>query len=669
MEAPSGIVWGGTVGSYGRIGLYVNVTTNSETTYAGTVHIWFWSKYSVNDTSNTLYYDNLAASGSATTSKGGLTVKTTSDSGGWAKTNQIELTEKPYSFSYQKGTSTVKRYIYAKLANIDRVGGTMYASTTLTVPTLPSYTIAYDANGGTGAPASQNKWYSKALTLSSTKPTRTGYAFQGWSTAKDSSVEYNAGASYDKNAAVTLYAVWKANTYTVKYDANGGTGAPANQTKTYGTALTLSSTKPTRTNYNFKGWGTSASDTTVAYAAGANYTANSDVTLYAIWELAYTKPRITGLSISRCDSTGKTSDSGTYALIKFNWETDKPVTSISVAWSPTTSESPPPIEASGTSGSVNQIIGNDTLSAETTYTVTLTVTDSGGNTPVNRSLNGQAFPIDFKKGNKGVAFGKPAELDGYVDFKYKQFLRENAEFANDKSILGMHTDGTAYSALIPVSASGNTSLGYGLYKAGKGNTHIYGHKVNFYTNDGIFTNGNKIVMNNDTSIIGYDADGNEKRAFMACSDNGNTVVGYDNYAQADGNTNIYGHDIIHFVSNTAEPGSYRPYRRRGDTMTLTINTAGFVTNSGKEVWFFIPLSVPLVGSPTVTISSGDGFILRQGTKYTHGSAAGAAVSPASYTASRYLFHGITVKATFSDTTDVTNNDSIGIMWNGTITLS
>lgn len=42
--------------------------------------------------------------------------------------------------------------------------------------------------------------------------------------------------------------------HTVTYDANGGTGAPGNQTKTQGTNLTLSSTKPTKTGYTFQNW-------------------------------------------------------------------------------------------------------------------------------------------------------------------------------------------------------------------------------------------------------------------------------------------------------------------------------------------------------------------------------------------------------------------------------
>ena len=138
-----------------------------------------------------------------------------------------------------------------------------------TVPT-PTYAVKYNANGGSGAPSSQTKTYGKTLKLSSTKPTRTGYTFQGWGTSStDTSVNYAAGANYTSNAAVTLYAIWKVNTYTVTYNANGGTGAPSNQTKTYGVNLTLSSTRPTRTDYTFLGWGTSESSTTVEYSPGA----------------------------------------------------------------------------------------------------------------------------------------------------------------------------------------------------------------------------------------------------------------------------------------------------------------------------------------------------------------------------------------------------------------
>ncbi len=72
-------------------------------------------------------------------------------------------------------------------------------------------------------------------------------------------------------------------TYTVTYNANGGTNAPAAQEKNHGKTLTLSSTVPTRSGYTFQGWGTSATATTVSYQKGAGYTANANATLYAVW--------------------------------------------------------------------------------------------------------------------------------------------------------------------------------------------------------------------------------------------------------------------------------------------------------------------------------------------------------------------------------------------------
>ena len=148
-----------------------------------------------------------------------------------------------------------------------------------------TYTISYNANGGSGAPGSQTKTHDQTLTLSTTKPTRTGYTFQGWATsATATTATYQPGGSFTGNANTTLYAVWKANTYTLTYDANGGSGAPGSQTKTYGQTLTLSTTKPTRTGYTFQGWATSASATSAAYQPGGSFTGNANTTLYAVWE-------------------------------------------------------------------------------------------------------------------------------------------------------------------------------------------------------------------------------------------------------------------------------------------------------------------------------------------------------------------------------------------------
>ena len=93
--------------------------------------------------------------------------------------------------------------------------------------------------------------------------------------------------------------------FTVTYNANGGSGAPAAQTKTYGTNLTLSSTKPTKTGYTFLGWSTSSSATSATYSAGGTFTTNANTTLYAVWKKV-TPVTITSMSLSKqsCTNSG-----------------------------------------------------------------------------------------------------------------------------------------------------------------------------------------------------------------------------------------------------------------------------------------------------------------------------------------------------------------------------
>ena len=126
-----------------------------------------------------------------------------------------------------------------------------------------AYTVHYDANGGSGAPADQVKLYDVNLTLSSTQPTRTGYTFLGWSTHPSSTTaDYAAGATYTANADVTLYAVWQKNQSTLTVDPNGGVWdyyLPDGSPFTGYYQDTLSIPDPTRTGYTFTGWTLSGS--------------------------------------------------------------------------------------------------------------------------------------------------------------------------------------------------------------------------------------------------------------------------------------------------------------------------------------------------------------------------------------------------------------------------
>lgn len=348
-----------------------------------------------------------------------------------------------YSRTISKGTSSRTVGISFKASSPNnsisayRSGASGSANQTLAA--LASHTVSYNANGGTGAPSNQTKWYGSILTLSSVQPTRTGHNFRIWNTAANGSgTNYSPGGQYGNDANVTLYAQWTAHTYTVAYNANGGSGAPGNQTKTYGVNLTLSSTRPTRTNYNFKGWATSSSATTAQYQPGGTYSANAAVTLYAVWELAYIAPRITALTATRCNSAGTLADDGTYAKVTFNWATDRSVSLVRINCNGVNTD----ISSSGTSGSVNQVVGAGALDTENTYAVTVTVTDELGTSTTGITVAPLAYIMDVAP-NGSVSFG------GVADGNETNFKLENPLIMHDV-MRGFHE----------VGYTGNTTTWY-----------------------------------------------------------------------------------------------------------------------------------------------------------------------------------------------------------------
>lgn len=142
------------------------------------------------------------------------------------------------------------------------------------VPTGMYRTVT--VTGGTGIASTSGSGtyiYGTRATVSAT--CSTGYDFNGWSNGKTTTafrVEVTDNLSFSCSG--------KLKKYTVSYDANGGTGAPGNQTKTYGTNLTLSSQKPTKTGYLFDYWNGSDGKT---YAPGAAFGTNADTKMTAHW--------------------------------------------------------------------------------------------------------------------------------------------------------------------------------------------------------------------------------------------------------------------------------------------------------------------------------------------------------------------------------------------------
>ena len=293
-------------------------------------------------------------------------------------------------------------------------------------------------------PSTQTKVYNTTLTLSSSKPTRSGYSFWHWNTATgNNGTTYEAGGSYAGNTTLTLYAIWNP---LVIYDANGGVGGPATEVKTYGQSYVVSSTVPTRTGYTFSKWTTKADGTGTSYSPGGTISStNMTVYLYAQWTKDAESPTISSVTSVRCDSAGDADDEGTYCKLTVAWGVDTANVSGNRG-TVTATISPKPSGASstavafdsgasGTSGTAVALIAG--CSADTQYTIKVTVTDSGSRTSTRTDILTRAkFVWDIRKGGEAMGVGSAAPAKGLE-------VGWDAQFDGTLKALGDVTVGTS----------------------------------------------------------------------------------------------------------------------------------------------------------------------------------------------------------------------------------
>ncbi|OUN08239.1 hypothetical protein B5G43_02335 [Flavonifractor sp. An92] len=185
---------------------------------------------------------------------------------------------------------------YSDPDHSDKITGAVQAQgQTLYAKWLPNdYTIYFSANGGSGSMTAQNGVWGQEVPLNTNQFKRVGYTFQNWintygdgQTYTDGQTVTNLGGVY-QGQRVTLYAQWTPNTYTVKFDPNGGEGSVENLSCTYNQDAVLPSVQGHLTapgGKEFSGWATEAGGA-VRYRDGAtvrNLAASGDVTLYAVW--------------------------------------------------------------------------------------------------------------------------------------------------------------------------------------------------------------------------------------------------------------------------------------------------------------------------------------------------------------------------------------------------
>lgn len=281
-------------------------------------------------TTNTVYVDSVTINGT--------NVGISGSAAGGTSYHTWSTAKKNISFTAAANLTSVS--VKAGCHRTGQSSGAQTCSGTLTIP-IGQYTISYNANGGTGAPASQTKTGGVALTVSSTKPTKaaentlTGYnvfldstgatnyasqmktvtikrtfTFENWSSSKYSAVDYIRASKYyeektyritqsefnfwDTNGDKVLNATDKqamqdnimADPYGVSVAAGGSLTTDANLTlyARYTTSDTTNAitlpTGLTRPGYTFLGWSTEPLGTVIS---GTTYTPTEDITLYARW--------------------------------------------------------------------------------------------------------------------------------------------------------------------------------------------------------------------------------------------------------------------------------------------------------------------------------------------------------------------------------------------------
>lgn len=344
-----------------------------------------------------------------------------------------------------------------------------------------AYTTTSYAKGRAGKSGSYGGWVSRSISAGSTT-TMTSTTYTVSRTHEDQSVQFNAqgnvyssgyGGNGTSTASVSL-TIPARQSYAITFNANGGSGAPGDQTKWYGETLTLPTTVPTRSGYDFAGWATSSTATSAAYSAGGDYTPNAAATLYAVWERAYIAPRISSLSVYRASNTsGTAADEGKYCYVKCAWSVDTTLTSgnkgqtlsieyktaAATSWTSAKSVALSAASATTSTAVLNSSSAGIQFDTSTTYNIRVTVSDtsgqSGNTASATATLSPAFYTFDFRAGGHGLGIGHAADVVDTISSGMALKM-------NDKSVY-------VYDANMPASGTPTASVygdGYYLYDAG-----------------------------------------------------------------------------------------------------------------------------------------------------------------------------------------------------------
>ena len=350
--------------------------------------------------------------------------------------------------------------------------------------------------------------------------------------------------------------------------------------------------------------------------------------------LPYSVPQITGFDCSRCgDAKGTVNNSGEFLKVymafsvsslnnnntgKYKLECCQTGAS---SWTALTSG-----DSYNYSGTF--ISSTALLNSANSYQVRLTVWDSFTSSVIVREVGTAVRLLSYIVKKTAIAIGKIPEKDSTFEVALETVFNRYASFMSGVDIAG---DLKAYS--------------------------------NVTVNNWIEVLGN-IWINKNSAINVTTEAGNQKQLVSTYGES--AFFGYGNYDGRYGDSCLLGKDVFIGINPHGTKIDYRPYYRRGDSIDVRMGTAGYVTSGTKEFYFTIPLGKPVVGNPTVSISSINGLIMRQNSKYI---IKADWVQPDRYSAVVRDNNAIWVIAFWNNTTNAANNSPVGIDANIRITFS
>ena len=352
--------------------------------------------------------------------------------------------------------------------------------------------------------------------------------------------------------------------------------------------------------------------------------------------LPYSVPQITGFDCSRCgDAKGTVNNSGEFLKVYMAFSVsslnNNNTGKYKLEYCQTGASSWTAL-TSGDSYSYSGTFISSTalLNSANSYKVRLTVWDSFTSSVIVREVGTAVRLLSYIVKKTAIAIGKIPEKDSTFEVALETVFNRYASFMSGVGIAG------------DLKAYGNINANRDICLAG-----------NIWT-----TNQSKIYSTN--------VDGKQKVIMVLCDSDNDLSIGYGSWINKDGDTYLRGRDVYLGASSTASYTTYRPYYRRGDSIDVRMGTAGYVTSGTKEFYFTIPLGKPVVGNPSVSVSSINGLIIRQNSKYIIKS---DWVQPDRYSAYIRNNNAVSVIAFWNNTTNAENNSPVGIDANIRITFS